>query len=333
MTGTLMMIEVAGACGLAAVSAVAGATAYVKRCREENRTRKLRLLAGLEQADTLHAFAVDGLTAWVLTSVVRQNRRLSASSLEAVRHSGHRGEGAAGAGGEVEGSSVAGRARARLRTQLEQAGLPEVQPAACAQAAMRLAAMAAAPGALIGLALSPAAAAFLGVAAAIAGASAPFAAVRSERRGRAEALARELPEMLEVCALGLRSGLTFDRSFRLYPMYVSTTFASECANVCKQIDVGLTTRSEAFRSLCSGYDSPLLERTLKGVEQALLRGTSLADELTAAAEESRKQFRAEKERVIARSPIKMMLPIGALILPAMLLLVLGPVILGLLQGL
>ncbi len=35
---------------------------------------------------------------------------------------------------------------------------------------------------------------------------------------------------------------------------------------------------------------------------------------------------------MAKAPVKMMLPIGVLILPAMLLLILGPVVLGLVQG-
>ena len=84
--------------------------------------------------------------------------------------------------------------------------------------------------------------------------------------------------------------------------------------------------------LAAGYDSPLFQRTVSGVLQSLRRGTSLLSDLEQEAAESRKQFRAAKEEAVAKAPVKMMLPIGTLILPAMLLLVLGPVVLELFGG-
>ena len=99
------------------------------------------------------------------------------------------------------------------------------------------------------------------------------------------------------------------------------------------VDVGMSSREDALMDLAGAYDSPLLERTMRGTVQALRRGTALADDLEATAEESRKQYRARREEAVARSPIRMMVPIGVLILPAMLLLVLGPVLLSLIQGL
>ena len=99
------------------------------------------------------------------------------------------------------------------------------------------------------------------------------------------------------------------------------------------MDAGLVTRAEAFEELASAYDSPLLARTLSSVDSSLIRGTSLVQDLGRTADEARKQYRARKEQIVAKAPVKMMLPTGVFILPAMLLLVLGPVILGLVQGL
>ena len=173
---------------------------------------------------------------------------------------------------------------------------------------------------------------FLGGAAALAGASAPVWALSRERQARASALSRELPEMLEVMALGMRSGLTFDRSFLLYPEYFDTPFATACAAAADRWSFGLATREEALTELTAGYDSPLFARTISGMLQSIRRGTSLVQDLELAAEESRKQFRAAKEEAVAKAPVKMMLPIGTLILPAMLLFVLGPVLLELIGG-
>lgn len=320
MSGLVMALEVVGGCVCAAGAAVAAAASYVRRCREENRARAMRLAAGANLDDAGHEFTSDGMVRQVLGYVVKMNRRLAVAGREKADGSG------------LE-PLLGKRGRARLRTQLVQAGMPDVREAACAQAAWRLAAMAAAVGLAVGGAVAPPLGAFCAVAAAIAGASAPYAAVRRERAARAEALARELPEMLSVCALGLRSGVTFERSFRLYPQYVQTPFAKSCAEAVKRMDAGLVTRAEALDELAAAYDSPLLARTLSGVESSLLRGTSLVQDLERAADESRKQYRARKEQIVAKAPVKMMLPIGVFILPAMLLLVLGPVILGLVQGL
>ena len=320
MSGLAMIIEVAGGCVFAAGAAVAATGSYITRCKEENRARAMRLAAGAVSEDIRHEFLSDGMARRVLGYVVNLNRRLAVTGRN----------GAVGKGLE---RLLGERGRARLRTQLAQAGMADVREAACAQAAMRLAAMAAAAGLAVGGAVAPPLGVFCGMAAAIAGVSAPYAAVRRERAARAETLARELPEMLSVCALGLRSGLTFERSFRLYPQYVRTSFANSCEKAAMRMDAGLVTRAEAFEELASAYDSPLLARTLSSVDSSLIRGTSLVQDLERTADEARKQYRARKEQIVAKAPVKMMLPTGVFILPAMLLLVLGPVILGLVQGL
>ena len=61
-------------------------------------------------------------------------------------------------------------------------------------------------------------------------------------------------------------------------------------------------------------------------------GTSLAESLESAAQEARGDYKAKREEQVAKAPVKMMLPTGTLILPAMLLLVLGPVLLELMEG-
>lgn len=66
--------------------------------------------------------------------------------------------------------------------------------------------------------------------------------------------------------------------------------------------------------------------------RSLRFGSSLAGSLEAAAAEARAEHRARLEERVAKAPVKMMMPTGALILPAMLLLVLGPVLLELANG-
>lgn len=202
----------------------------------------------------------------------------------------------------------------------------------CAEASLRLSFLFAAAGGVFGYVISlPMAFAGM-VAGAGWGATAPKRALKRLRAERRRALERDLSEMLEVIALGLRGGLSFDRSIELYSGHFSTALAADCAAAQRAWSIGFVTREEALRNLARGYDSLLLARTTESMVRSLRFGTSLAEVLESAAVESRAQYRARVEERVAKAPVKMMVPTGTLILPAMLLLVLGPVLLELLKG-
>lgn len=199
-------------------------------------------------------------------------------------------------------------------------------------ARLRLAGMGAAAGAVVGAVISLEMGLLLAAVAAAAGLYAPTWALRRLERERALELERSLPEMLEVVALGLRSGLSFDRSFQLYSMHFPSSFARSCASAQKSWSLGLRTRDEALRELAQSYRSEQLERTAERIVRSLRFGSALAPDLEAAAAEARARRRSQVEERVAKAPVKMMVPTGALILPAMLILILGPILLELMQG-
>ncbi len=199
-------------------------------------------------------------------------------------------------------------------------------------ARLRLAGMGAAAGAVVGAVISLEMGLLLAAVAAAAGLYAPTWALRRLERERALELERSLPEMLEVVALGLRSGLSFDRSFQLYSMHFPSSFARSCASAQKSWSLGLRTRDEALRELAQSYRSDQLERTAERIVRSLRFGSALAPDLEAAAAEARARRRSQVEERVAKAPVKMMVPTGSLILPAMLILILGPILLELMQG-
>ncbi len=138
--------------------------------------------------------------------------------------------------------------------------------------------------------------------------------------------------MLEVVALGLRSGLSFDRSLELYSGHFDTLLSRACASAQRQWALGLVTREQALRELAATFDSPLFSRVVESMVRSLRFGSSLAESLETAAGDARQQFRSRKQEQVAKASVKMMVPTGALMLPAMLLLVLGPVLLELMEG-
>ena len=176
----------------------------------------------------------------------------------------------------------------------------------------------------------------LAVALGIAGSVLGFAAIplslRSQAAARNADMERHLSEMVEVVMLGLQSGLSFERSFALYPRYFSTELGRSMTRVASQWEMGLMTREEALHALEAEYDSPLLSRVVRSMVRSLRFGTSITGALEAAAVEARETHRSRMEERVAKVAVKMMLPVGTLILPAMLLLVLGPVMLELVEG-
>ena len=138
--------------------------------------------------------------------------------------------------------------------------------------------------------------------------------------------------MLEVVSLGLRSGLTFDRSFALYGSHFDNALARSCAKAYRSWSLGLVSREEALRELAGSYDCEQLGRIVDSVVRSLRFGSSLSGILEEAAAQSRAEYRSALEERVAKAPVKMMLPTGTLILPAMLLLVMGPILLELAGG-
>ena len=220
-----------------------------------------------------------------------------------------------------------------LGDRLAAAGLEGVVTGeACVEARTRLLLAMMVVGALVGSAASLEGAMLLGAAGAVAGARAPRWAVERRCLRRSEELERHLPEMLDVVALGLRSGLSFDRSLTLYGEHFETLLSSSLAAAQRQWVCGLASREEALRRVAASYDSALLGRVVENVIRSIRFGSSLADSLEDAAREARAVYRARKQEQVAKAPVKMMVPTAALILPAMLMLVLGPVILELIGG-
>ena len=225
------------------------------------------------------------------------------------------------------------RAGKRFKEQAVLAGCSKnVSVSGYREACTRLSLACAVAGALLGVLLSTELAVVLGVAGAIAGRMLPERALDAARRERAVIAERHLSEMLEVLALGLRSGLSFDASFALYGSHFDGEFARSCTRAYRSWSLGLVTREQALREFADSYDCDQLGRVVDSVVRSLRFGSALTDILEEAAVQSRATYRTTLEERVAKAPVKMMLPTGTLILPAMLLLVMGPILLELAGG-
>ena len=173
-----------------------------------------------------------------------------------------------------------------------------------------------------------------GVVPALSRASRLLAGLPLVRRARsAERLARrragclgELPVLLDVVTLGLSAGLSFDASLELYCDRYQTELARAFSEAMLSWRIGARGREAALWQLADELGVSALRRFASVVGEALAFGAPLAEALERQAQAIRDEQRSQVEEEIERVPVKMLIPLGTLIVPAMFLAILGPLL-------
>lgn len=265
---------------------------------------------------------------------VRASRQVTGlpAALVSLMEQESRKYGSAGLPQGLRGKLMAVGSR-RLKRLAAQAGLSQsIGLEGMLLARGKVVAISAITGAVLGLALSWQLCVLLALSGAALGfASIPWA-LGAEIRARQVKVESELSGMLEVVCLGLQAGLSFERSIDLYCRHFPTFLAGAFKGCLRQWEWGLVNRDDALRQLASEFDSPIFTRTVESMVRSLRFGVAMAPVLEEIAREAREVRKAHLEERVAKAPVKMMVPVGALILPAMLLIVLGPVLLELMEG-
>ncbi len=152
------------------------------------------------------------------------------------------------------------------------------------------------------------------------------AKARLQERGRRSSIARDMPTFLDIVTLGLCAGLSFDASVELYCKRYQTPLALALSDALLLWRIGAKSRAEALQELSDELQVPAMTRFASTVTEAIAFGTPLSKTLERQAEVIRDEQRAMVEEEIERVPVKMLIPLGTLIVPAMLLAILGPLI-------
>jgi len=148
---------------------------------------------------------------------------------------------------------------------------------------------------------------------------------RDQAARRAECL-RQMPTLLDIVTLGLGAGLSFDASLELYCQHYANELSRSFGEAMLTWRIGTRTREEALVGLADELDLGALRRFARAVSEALAFGTPLAQVLERQSQSIREEQRAQIEEEIERVPVKMLIPLGTLIVPAMLLAILGPLL-------
>lgn len=132
-------------------------------------------------------------------------------------------------------------------------------------------------------------------------------------------------DLLIICT---RASFTLDRSFEKIAEEVAP-FSPEVCKEFAKISIELSVipdRSEALRNFAKRVDTPTVNLLVSGLIHAEEQGTSLGQTLTVLSQEISKQKLLEIEAKAARLPVLLTIPLALFCLPAMLMILMGPVI-------
>lgn len=180
---------------------------------------------------------------------------------------------------------------------------------------------------VLGVAIAPVAIPFALVAAFVLAQRAPASLRKRKQRKLREACESQLDVLAEIMALCMGAGLSFDAALGLYCSKFDNELSRCLTAARRQWEAGFASREEALEEFAKSIDSSLCRRFVATCMHAVQCGAPLSSLLVGFASDLREQRRTVVERQVQKAPVKMLIPTGACILPAMLILVMAPMLL------
>lgn len=147
--------------------------------------------------------------------------------------------------------------------------------------------------------------------------------VRSRISERERRIERALPSALDLITVCMEAGLAFDAGLAKVVEKTRGPLAEEFARALQEMQLGKP-RREALRDLARRTAVRDLASFVAAISQADQMGISLAPVMRSQADEVRVRRRQRAEEQAMQAAIKMLFPLIFCILPAMVLVVLGP---------
>lgn len=153
----------------------------------------------------------------------------------------------------------------------------------------------------------------------------PSLYLSSKTKKHQEAIKLQLADTLDLMSVCMEAGLSFDASLVKISERMDGPLIDEFVTVFKQIQLGKN-RNDALKELGNATNVPELKTFVSAVIQANQLGIPITNVLAAQSEQLRISKREEIKEKAAKVPTKMTMPTVLLILPAIICIIMGPVI-------
>ncbi len=152
----------------------------------------------------------------------------------------------------------------------------------------------------------------------------PELLLRSKTQARQKQIQRSLPDALDLLVISVEAGLGFDAAIQRLVEKRDDALATEFARVLAEMRVGRS-RRDALKDLVLRTQVPDLNNFVGAILQAEQLGVSVTKVLTVQAEQMRVIRRQRAEEKAAQLQLKLIFPLAIFILPALCVVIMGPI--------
>jgi tight adherence protein C len=168
--------------------------------------------------------------------------------------------------------------------------------------------------------------------AALFGAALPFVWLSRRARVRKLEVWKSLPGAFDLITTCVEAGLSLDAAFQRVAEKLRGPFTDEVRHMLLEVQMGRP-RREALEDLADRTQVPELLTFVNAVIQAQQLGTNLGRVLRAQADQMRVKRRQRAEETARRMPTKMVFPLVFFMMPALFIVIIGPVAISVIEAL
>lgn len=150
--------------------------------------------------------------------------------------------------------------------------------------------------------------------------------IKSRIDDRRKKIQSELPDIIDLLTIYTESGVPFDVALRK----VVETFSKRCPNACSELAIFeselriLPDRGIAYQNLVKRAESNIIKSFSAILQQSERIGSPISKSLRTLGKEARREILAIIEKKAAKIPVLIQIPVLLFILPAMMMVILGP---------
>lgn len=166
---------------------------------------------------------------------------------------------------------------------------------------------------------------------ALLGYNAPTIYLYNEATKRDEIMRKAMADAIDLLTISVEAGLGFDAALQQVARNTEGPLASEFARVLQEMQIGRG-RSDALKALGDRTSIPEIRGFVSAMVQADSFGIPIGQVLRVQSSEMRVKRRQRAEQKAAEVPVKIMIPVVLFILPCLLIVVMGPAVIGIMQA-
>lgn len=151
----------------------------------------------------------------------------------------------------------------------------------------------------------------------------PDALLDNKIRKRQEAIRAALPDTIDLMTITVEAGLGFDAALDRVARSSEGPLGEELRRTVRDMSLGRS-RADALRGWADRVNLPELRSLVSALVQAEQFGITMGDVLRSQADELRERRRQRAEEHAQKMPVKILMPLIFLILPALFVVIIGP---------